>query len=299
VIRHVGSNDSVLIRSIWLAPELAVQRVQTVSNAQERMMGLYVVNYPSSASRLYLTRLIDDTWVPYGDTSGIKILGWGTVDLSDPGHIISRDGDGRLVKKRISDTTTIIDVNVESRSALVINDSTILTPRCFWIESDGAWKYLKSFRSSEQGVDVVRLSAGYSALIWSRLGTTGYVVDNTSRSIVDSLGRGFSYPTCAIYSKRYHGLFIGHQTGVVGFVPILPKYDTPTSLSMQRPTQRSTSVTSCVVYTVAGSRIREIPCTSQLSDTDAAQLHLPNGLYIVVYAQEHGPAFSSMLMVWQ
>lgn len=301
---NMERSDTSTIRSVWIEPDVNVSRIRTVSNDRDQLIGLCVNGNVPDRGRLYVTQKSGKTWMPYGDTNGIDVPGSGRVDLSIPGHVVATSSSGRVIMKRLIDASTRIDAMTYYQPAIVIDDTTILNAYAFWKLRDGIWIAAQNLEYYYNNLgyysaDVVRLSSGYSAIVGNFRRGAVVILDNATMSVAATLGPGFATPTCAIYSKRYHGLFIGHQTGVVGFVPIPSKYETPTSMSIQQPPTVPTSVTSCVVYTLAGSKMLEIPCTSQLSDRDAESLHLPTGLYIAVYSQEHGPAFSRMLMLWR
>ncbi len=248
--------------------------------------------------RLYLSKRINGAWVPVGDTNGIKILNGDRVDISVPGLIMSTSTGGALYLSNMSDGSSIFDTTDGRAHALLVDDSTFITTERVWKLRDGAWQAQPILsRNTYNNADAVRLSASTSLLFRQDRDMFGYIVDHSSAAVVDSIIHGFPYPGVAVYSKRYRGLFIGNYGGIVGFVPIDPKYLDPTSVSFEQPSNANSCITSCTLYTVQGSRVAGVTCTSLLSTTDVESLAISNGLYIAVYTQEHGKPITQLIVV--
>ncbi|MBS1562689.1 MAG: hypothetical protein JSS89_13870 [Bacteroidetes bacterium] len=295
----VGFNgDTSLIRSVSLTPEVIVRKVRTVWNVTESVLGLAVFTSNPGPGRLYLSKRIDGAWVSYGDTNGIKIVNGDRIDISVPGLIMTTGTSGALYLSNMSDGSSIFDTTDGRAHALLVDDSTFITTERVWKLRDGTWQAQPILsRHTYYNADAVRLSASTSLLFRQDRDMIGYIVDHSRAAVVDSILYGFSNPQCAVYSKRYRGLFIGNDGGVVGFVPIDPKYLDPTSVSFEQPSKANSCITSCTLYTVQGSKVASLTCSSLLSTTDVESLAKSNGLYIAVYTQEHGKPISQMVFV--
>ncbi|MBS1561638.1 MAG: hypothetical protein JSS89_08525 [Bacteroidetes bacterium] len=310
LMRFDGS-DSTLIRSVLLPPDFTYARVSTAYSSPNNIIGMQIRTYPMLSNRVYLTTQINGSYMPVGDSTGIENRTYGAFDLSMPGRVVMTDFPGRVTMQGYVDTAKVVDATTRSLPAMVINDSTILMDDRFYRLQAGMWRPDREIFASGTCKMFIRLTPTYTVALRGDSEQVGYIINTNSRSVVDSLGKGFFSARCAIYSKRYHGLFIGHLSNVIGFLPLPPQYTEPTDVRERVPLRSSEFITSCKIYTLQGNMVAETDHDGELStmhrqrlslplsDTDAAQLHLPNGLYIVVYAQEHGPAYSSLLMVWQ
>ena len=259
-------------------------------------MGLYVCRRDSPSGRLYLSNYIDDTWVPYGDTSGIDIPSGERVDIGVAGRIVSSNSDGRLIIMNVADGSILFDTTVYNAHSILINDSTLLTTESIWKLIGDGWQ-MKSRLTRTSGVDVIRMSAVASVIRLQASNNIGYIVSHEKSAIVDSLGPGFYGPLCAVYSHRYHGMFVGFNNGLIGFLPIKSAYDGPTSITSGHRALAPGHFTSCTLYSIDGGRVVELACSSQLSKADVASFRVPNGLYVAVYKQDHGDPFTELILV--
>jgi len=295
----VGLNgDTSLIRSVLLSPEVIVRKVRTVWNAADSLLGLALFTSNPGPGRLYLSKRTSGTWMPVGDSSGIAILNGDRVDISVPGLIMTTGTSGALSVTNILDGTVILDTNDGRAHALLVDDSTFITTERVWKFREGTWQAQPTLsRNTYINADAVRMSASTSLLFRQDRNMIGYLVDHSSAAVVDSIIQGFPYPGSAVYSKRYRGLFIGNYGGVVGFVPIDPKFLDPTSAAFEYSPKAPLGITSCILYTVHGSRVASVACTAPLSAADVTSLAIFNGLYIAVYTQEHGEPITQLIIV--
>jgi len=144
----------------------------------------------------------------------------------------------------------------------------------------------------------LRLTPMYVVALRGDAEQVGYIINTNSMSVIDSLGKGFNSATCAIYSKRYQGLFIGHLSGIVGFLPLPPQYTEPTAVREHEQLRLSETITSCDVYTLQGSKVAEAECDGELSTMQMQRLSLPYGCYLAVYHTTSGETFSRKIIVW-
>jgi hypothetical protein len=296
VVRFNG--DSTLLRSFALEPDVIIRKVQTVWSVTDSLLGLAVFTSNASAGRLYLSKRINGAWVLAGDTNGIKILNGDRVDISVPGLIMSTSAGGTLYVTNRSDGTVIFDTTDGRAHALLVDDTTLITSNRVWKLRDGTWQPQQFLgRNSYLNSDVIRVSASTSLLLRYDRNIIGYLVDHASAAVKDSLDNGFKNQRCAIYSNRYRGVFVGYYNGEVGFVPIDPKYLDPTSVAIEQSPRAPLGITSCTLYTVHGSRVAGLACTTALSATEVESLHIPSGLYIAVYTHEHGEPTSQLIVI--
>lgn len=298
LMRRDGT-DSTLIRSVWLAPDVAVAKVITSYSAPDNIIGMHLASSPMSSNRLYLTRSVNSTYQPVGDTSGIGNRVYGQFDLSVPGNVVVTDDFGRVTMQGYVDTAKVVDATVESLPAIVINDSTILTNDRFYTLRGGTWQPAKRIVRSGVCRMFLRLSSAYTLALRGDADEIGYIIDNAAMSVVDSLGKGFYAATCALYSSRFRGLFIGYASGIIGFVPLPSQYLLPTSVLEREKAYMSEPITSCAVYTLQGSKVAEGTCTGELSAMDVQHLSIARGCYIIVYRTETGGAISKKVSVWK
>lgn len=298
VVVRAGA-DTTVIRSLYIPPDMYVAGAASVTGVSDRLLGMCVYRYGTLPGRLYLTQYRDGMWQPIGDTNGIEIPANGAADLSIPGHVVATGENYQLVMKRLDDTASLINVRVMSLPAIVVNDSTILTTQNYMRSQQGKWVDGPYLPKGYAGVDVKRVSTLNSVMIVNEPWNTGYLLNNATMSVERALGRGFDSATCAVYSRRYHGLFVGHHTGILGFLPLMIKDSTATDVSLERQATAANGVIACSIFTLTGAHMREVTCSRILTYADVREFDMPSGLYLMVYHLETGMVVTQPMIVWK
>lgn len=164
------------------------------------------------------------------------------------------------------------------------------------------------------GIDVVRISSEYSAIICDEGTSVAYVIRNTTGEIIDSIEAMPNHARCGVYVRRWNALLIGDDAGFVTTYPLstLVTVDEPPSkplhdvrsvaVSASSPiVHLPTLITSVDLYTGVGAHIGEIQHAVGSSFTgstwDLSPYQLTPGVYLLV---AHGTSNTVVqtLMLW-
>lgn len=185
-------------------------------------------------------------------------------------------------------------VHVRSLDAIMVDQATIVTTRGV-VTLDGAATQLDEF-SFDDGVDVVRMSREYSAIIRDSPDTVACIVRNKTGEVVEAIDAIPHSARCGVYVKRWNALVVGDDHG---FVTVFPLF-TPVSVEEQahEATVGSNNIACSAatpivrvplsteyadLYTIAGACVGSLQRTCGTGETwDLSQYHLMPGVYFMI-----------------